>query len=88
MSADREQRIRELAHHIWESEGCPPGQALRHWAMAERLYAATEAQPVAATEPAPSAGAAAALAAGLPGKPATRVRKPGKASRPTKGRTR
>lgn len=35
-----EQRIRELAHQIWESEGCPDGGAERHWAMARKLAAA------------------------------------------------
>jgi len=49
MSIDREQRIRELAHQIWESEGCPQDQATRHWAMAERLYAASETRPAAAS---------------------------------------
>ena len=36
MSAD-EKRIREFAYQIWESEGCPDGQAERHWAMARQL---------------------------------------------------
>lgn len=35
--SERDQRIRELAHHIWESEGCPQGQELRHWYAATRL---------------------------------------------------
>jgi hypothetical protein len=39
---DREQRIRELAHHIWESEGCPSGQDQRHWYAATRLVEAEE----------------------------------------------
>ena len=34
---DREQRIRETAHRIWEDEGRPPGQDKRHWEMAEGL---------------------------------------------------
>jgi hypothetical protein len=34
---DREERIRRMAHRIWESEGRPQGQAERHWRMAERL---------------------------------------------------
>lgn len=33
----REQRIRQLAREIWEAEGRPDAQELRHWAMAERL---------------------------------------------------
>ncbi len=32
-----EQRIRELAHQIWESEGRPEGQDTRHWEMATKL---------------------------------------------------
>lgn len=32
-----EQRIRELAHQIWESEGRPDGNAERHWQMASQL---------------------------------------------------
>lgn len=32
-----EQRIRELAYQIWESEGRPDGENERHWQMATRL---------------------------------------------------
>jgi hypothetical protein len=32
-----EQRIRELAYQIWETEGCPNGQSERHWNMARKL---------------------------------------------------
>ncbi|VFT47990.1 maltooligosyl trehalose synthase [Pseudomonas aeruginosa] len=42
MSAD-EKRIREFAYQIWESEGCPDGQAERHWAMARQLAEAEAA---------------------------------------------
>lgn len=34
---ERDARIRELAREIWEAEGRPDGQQVRHWAMAERL---------------------------------------------------
>ncbi|SEQ89051.1 Protein of unknown function [Azotobacter beijerinckii] len=44
-----EQRIRELAYHIWLSEGCPEGQHDRHWQMACKL---AEAE-VRAETPAP-----------------------------------
>lgn len=37
-----EQRVRELAHQIWESEGRPVGQESRHWEMASML---AQAQP-------------------------------------------
>ncbi len=42
MTNEHEQRIRELAHHIWESEGCPQGEEERHWLMAERLVEASD----------------------------------------------
>ncbi len=32
-----QQRIRELAYQIWESEGRPSGQEQRHWQMACKL---------------------------------------------------
>lgn len=32
-----EQRTRELAYQIWETEGCPDGQRDRHWEMARKL---------------------------------------------------
>jgi len=35
--SDDEERIRELAYQIWQSEGCPEGQHDRHWEMARRL---------------------------------------------------
>jgi hypothetical protein len=38
----RNQRIAELAHAIWESEGRPEGQSARHWSIAERLVDAEE----------------------------------------------
>ena len=38
--ADDEQRIRQLAYRIWESEGRPDGQEQRHWEMARKIVAA------------------------------------------------
>jgi len=35
---DREQRVREIAHRLWEQEGRPSDQDQRHWATAERIY--------------------------------------------------
>lgn len=37
-----ENRIREYAYQIWQSEGCPDGQAHRHWEMACKLAGADE----------------------------------------------
>ena len=42
-----EQRVREFAHQIWESEGCPEGQSHRHWEMACRLAEESEDMPQA-----------------------------------------
>ncbi len=39
-----EQRIREFAYQIWESEGRPVGQSERHWEMATKLAAGQEEQ--------------------------------------------
>lgn len=50
-STEREARIRELAKEIWEAEGRPDGQELRHWGMAERL---ADAEIRAAAPPEPS----------------------------------
>ena len=40
---DRNDRIRELAHVLWLEEGCPEGEAERHWLAAEALL---ESDPV------------------------------------------
>jgi Protein of unknown function (DUF2934) len=34
---DRENRIRERAYFLWLEEGCPEGQAERHWQAAEGI---------------------------------------------------
>jgi hypothetical protein len=47
--SSEEQRIREFAYQIWQSEGCPEGEDERHWAMARKLveaeYGASDAKP-------------------------------------------
>lgn len=56
--AEIEERIRQLAHEIWEVEGRPDGQQMRHWAMAERLVEAeirAAEQEDAPNKPTPSA---------------------------------
>jgi hypothetical protein len=52
-----EQQICEYAYQIWLTEGCPRGQAQRHWDMARQL---AEAETLAASAPPPSARAQAA----------------------------
>jgi Protein of unknown function (DUF2934) len=32
-----DQRLREIAHRIWEEEGRPEGQEQRHWQMAKDI---------------------------------------------------
>jgi hypothetical protein len=40
---DRNDRIREIAYFLWLEEGCPEGEAERHWLAAEALV---EPEPV------------------------------------------
>jgi Protein of unknown function (DUF2934) len=40
--SEREHRIREIAHRLWEEEGRPSHQDKRHWATAERMFDAQE----------------------------------------------
>ena len=35
---ERDQRVREIAYFLWVGEGCPDGEAERHWGAAEALY--------------------------------------------------
>lgn len=51
---DREQRIREMAHRIWEDEGRPPGQEKRHWEMAESLIDVDQKRVGSETTPEPA----------------------------------
>lgn len=43
---DNETRLREIAYLIWEEEGRPPGQADRHWRMAESAIRQEEAEQI------------------------------------------
>jgi rubrerythrin len=42
---DREERIRQRAYAIWESEGRPEGEERRHWEKAERELAERDQRP-------------------------------------------
>ncbi len=42
---DRDQQIREIAYFLWLEEGCPEGEADRHWAAAEAVVNAQDAEP-------------------------------------------
>lgn len=39
---DRDDRVREFAYFLWLEEGCPEGQAERHWSAAEALLASAD----------------------------------------------
>jgi hypothetical protein len=41
---DREQRIREIAYFLWEQEGYPDGRAEEHWAAAQAVVDAQDAE--------------------------------------------
>ena len=53
--ANREDRIRQRAHEIWEAEGRPDGHADRHWSRAaddlDREDAAIQREGVAGEKP-------------------------------------
>tara|TARA_R110000796_G_scaffold252600_1_gene388569 strand:- start:24143 stop:24496 length:354 start_codon:yes stop_codon:yes gene_type:complete len=50
MSND-EQRIRELAYQMWESEGRPEGKTEEHWALARQKLESETGGEMAAPEP-------------------------------------
>lgn len=45
-----EKRIREFAYQIWQSEGEPEGQDIRHWEIACKLAEAESSSAPAHTE--------------------------------------
>lgn len=44
---EREHRIRERAHRLWEEEGRPAGRADSHWFQAREIVAIEEGRPEA-----------------------------------------
>ncbi|MBS7696513.1 MULTISPECIES: DUF2934 domain-containing protein [unclassified Chelatococcus] len=42
---ERERRIRERAHRLWEEEGRPEGRAESHWFQAKEIVAIEEGHP-------------------------------------------
>lgn len=55
-STDREARIRERAHRIWESEGRPDDRASVHWSIAARIVDEEDAAGGASTQDAVDEG--------------------------------
>lgn len=78
-----EQRIRELAHQIWESEGRPEGHDIRHWEMAIKLL---DSEQQGELQPAPPKKTAArkprSKAAAPPANDETQLEKPALLGKP------
>ncbi len=74
MPGDRESRIRDKAHELWEKEGRPHGSDKRHWEQAEREVGGGEAAPGKPSRAKPGAKPAIAPAATKP--KASRAKKP------------
>lgn len=71
MSDNREERVRQRAHEIWQREGQPEGQGARHWLEAEGEIDAEDkakkpAKPAAAKVPAKAKAPAKPKAAAKP----------------------
>lgn len=79
--SSEEQRIREFAYQIWQSEGCPHGQDERHWEMARKLVEAERTPAGAVAKPATSRTRKPAAA--KPAEPGAGASKP-RATRSTK----
>lgn len=69
MQDDRENRIHERAHAIWEQEGRPEGRHADHWIQAEQETGSAGQQPQenAGSAPAPSLSSGDDAAPGTPG---------------------
>ena len=81
MTDDRQERIRQRAHEIWEQAGRPEGSHMEHWdrATAEIDGAAVKPKKAAAKKPAAAATPAkAATAKTSAAKPAAGKPKSGK----------
>lgn len=50
MANDREQKIRERAHAIWEREGRPDGRQAEHWEQAAREIADEEGEDAGSSD--------------------------------------
>ena len=52
-----EQRVRDRAYALWESEGRPSGRDTEHWRMSEEATRAEFAKPAPAKQAAPKKNA-------------------------------
>lgn len=53
---DPEQRVRELAYHLWEQDGRPYGRDVEFWERARELFAGTGPLPNPVAYPTMAAG--------------------------------
>jgi hypothetical protein len=84
MRSDREERIRQRAYAIWQSEGHGHGREEEHWHRAEREIAAEEAGSIGAPRSGKAAAekSAAAIARSRGGGTETRAQKPASPKKP------
>ncbi|AEH89617.1 DUF2934 domain-containing protein [Mesorhizobium opportunistum] len=80
MADDRQERIRNRAHQIWQQEGQPAGQDERHWHQAAADVDAEDASLVTRKPAKKAAGADKAKASPKEAKSAKKPSKPKKAS--------
>lgn len=85
MADDRQERIRQRAHEIWEREGRPHGAHERHWHQAAGEIEIEESKGkkparAAAVKPTKAAAPAKPKAAAKPAKAPTRTAAPAKAA--------
>jgi hypothetical protein len=75
---DRNDSIRELGYFLWLEEGCPEGQAERHWSAAEALLASNEFERKQIEgEPPGDPAHNSLIASGLPGATSQMLRRQG-----------
>ena len=89
MRSDREERIRQRAYAIWQSEGHAHGREEEHWHRAEREIAAEEPgssktprRAARSKQATPEKSAAVTLARSPGGGTETRARKPASPKKP------
>ena len=59
-------RVREMAYFLWLEEGCPEGEAERHWLAAKTLLEPLEGKPSESEPPSEPIGGFATVP-GVPG---------------------
>ncbi|RFC65717.1 MULTISPECIES: DUF2934 domain-containing protein [Mesorhizobium] len=84
MSGNRDERIRERAHAIWDREGKPEGAAQRHWQQAEGEIEKEDSAPKKAAAKKPAAKKPVATSASAKAKKTGADAAPAKRSKDTK----